>query len=56
MINKKKMFLMSRIGLFVLVLFIIIAIVPFTISKYETVADADISSNIAFYLFHDDYL
>ena len=56
MINKQKMLLMSKIGVFVLVLFIIVAIVPFTISKYETVSNGDISSNIAFYLFHDDYV
>ena len=56
MINKQKMLLMSKIGLFVLVLFIIVAIIPFTISKYETISSGDINSNIAFYLFHDDYL
>ncbi len=56
MINKKKMLLISKIGLFVLVLFIIVAIVPFTISKYETISSGEINSNIAFYLFHDDYM
>ena len=56
MINKQKMLLMSKVGLFVLILFIVIAIVPFTISKYETVSNGNINSNIAFYLFHDDYV
>ena len=56
MINKRRMILSSKIGFFVLILFIIIAIIPFTISKYETVSNAGINSNIAFYLFHDDYL
>ena len=56
MINRQKMLLMSKIGLFVLILFIVIAIIPFTISKYETVSNGNINSNIAFYLFHDDYV
>ena len=56
MINKQKMMLFSKIGFFALVLFIIVAIVPFSISKYETVSNADINSNIAFYLFQDDYV
>ena len=56
MINRQKMLIMSKIGLFVLILFIVIAIIPFTISKYETVSNGNINSNIAFYLFHDDYV
>ena len=55
MINKKKMLLMSKVSLFLLVLFIIIAIIPLTISKYETVTNGNINSNIAFYLFNDSY-
>ena len=55
MINKKKMLLMSKISLFLLILFIIIAIIPLTISKYETVTNGNINSNIAFYLFNDSY-
>ena len=55
MINKKKMLLMSKISLFLLIFFIIIAIIPLTISKYETVTNGNINSNIAFYLFNDSY-
>ena len=55
MINKKKMVLMSKISLFILVLFVIVAIIPFTISKYETITEGNINSNIAFYLFNDSY-
>lgn len=55
MINKQKMLLMSKISLFLLILFIIIAIIPLTISKYETVTNGNINSNIAFYLFNDSY-
>ncbi len=56
MINRKKILLMSKISLFVLVLLVIIAIIPFTISKYESNGDGHINSNVAFYLFRDDYL
>ena len=56
MINKKKLLLTSKVSLFVLILLIIIAIIPLTISKYETTTRGNINSNIAFYLFHDDYI
>ncbi len=56
MINKRKILLMSKISFFVLILLIIIAIVPLTISKYETVTEGNINSNIAFYLLKDDYV
>ena len=56
MIDKRRVLLMSKIGLFVFVLLIIVAIVPLTISKYQTVSSGDINSNIAFYLLKDDYL
>lgn len=56
MLNKNRLVLISRISLFVLVVLIIIAIVPFTISKYETITGGNINSNIAFYLFQDDYV
>ena len=56
MINKRKILLMSKISFFILILIIIIAIVPLTISKYETVTEGNINSNIAFYLLKDDYV
>ncbi len=56
MFNKQKILLLSKISLFILIVLIIIAIVPLTISKYETVSSGEINSNIAFYLFHDDYV
>ena len=56
MINKRKLLLTSKVSLFVLIVLIIVAIIPLTISKYETSSRGNINSNIAFYLFHDDYI
>ena len=55
MIDKKRLLLMSKIGTLVLILLIGFAIIPITISKYQSSGSGNINSNIAFYLLKDGY-
>lgn len=55
MIDKRRLLLFSKIGTLVLILLIGIAIIPITISKYQSNSVGGINSNIAFYLLKDGY-
>ena len=56
MLYRQKLLLLSKLSLFFLVLLIILVLVPMTLSKYDTVIQGEVNSNIAFYLFKDEYI
>ena len=55
MIDKNRLLLMSKIGVFLLLIVLGIAIIPITISKYQVSGSGNINSNIAFYLLKEGY-
>ena len=54
-IDKNRVALVSKIITFLLIFVIGIAIIPITVSKYQSTGSGVINSNIAFYLLKDGY-
>ena len=55
MIDKGKLFLISKIATLILIFGIGLAIIPITISKYQASGAGNVNSNIAFYLLKEGY-
>ena len=55
MFSKKKFLLTVKINILIVLLLVFVKLMPVTLSKYETVANSKVDSNIAFYLLDTNY-